>query len=421
MRWFKSLTTWKSCIKRNFLMKWKSVIACMLFLLTLFVFHTSSKEYLSNYVQISKHVEMLSRNVSTIQEQDHLVSLEKYTDELHDIVTTSGGLYFTNTDNSIHIPNGTKVQTFKRDASLLVKSDIGHESVVQESEEFPGMPDPCMKPRRKTEVEDILCMKRPVFSVEYKNPCWREEEQFYCLPYFHLIGFPKCGTTDLFKRLLLHPDIVPNFGRFGKETWYWSWKRFAVNRGWDLKHGMTLKEFAMHFDAEVIRTKVNSQGRHTRITGHGDPMDSYDRFNEEATPQNIPGAEELLWTTPFSIRRINPNIKLLLMTRDPVERLYSHYFFINNGSSAHIFHEHVVQSLILWKECVQHHSIRHCIYSPELKKTLKVPIYVSFYIVHLKEWLKAFPREQIFIFRNEDYSVNITETLIQIFKFLDIG
>jgi hypothetical protein len=49
-------------------------------------------------------------------------------------------------------------------------------------------------------------------------------------------------------------------------------------------------------------------------------MDSYDRFNEEATPQNIPGAEELVWTTPFSIRHINPNIKLLLMTRDPVER-----------------------------------------------------------------------------------------------------
>jgi hypothetical protein len=101
---------------------------------------------------------MLSRNVSTIQEQDHLINLEKITDELQDINKTSGSLYFTNIANSIHNSNRTKVQTFKRDTSLFVRSKIGHESVVQESEEFPGMPDPCVKPRRKTEVEDILCM-----------------------------------------------------------------------------------------------------------------------------------------------------------------------------------------------------------------------------------------------------------------------
>jgi hypothetical protein len=35
---------------------------------------------------------------------------------------------------------------------------------VAETKEFPGMPDPCAKPRRKTGVEDILCMVSDVKS-----------------------------------------------------------------------------------------------------------------------------------------------------------------------------------------------------------------------------------------------------------------
>lgn len=50
-------------------------------------------------------------------------------------------------------------------------------------------------------------------------------------------------------------------------------------------------------------------------------MDFYDRFDEENLPQNTPGAEELLWTTPFVVKHIQPNIKLLLLLRDPINRL----------------------------------------------------------------------------------------------------
>jgi hypothetical protein len=57
-----------------------------------------------------------------------------------------------------------------------------------------------------------------------------DEGQFRCLPYFHLIGICKSGTSDFFKRLLLHPDILPNRGIFGKEIWYWSWKRFSISK-----------------------------------------------------------------------------------------------------------------------------------------------------------------------------------------------
>ncbi|KAL0169330.1 hypothetical protein M9458_033926, partial [Cirrhinus mrigala] len=28
-----------------------------------------------------------------------------------------------------------------------------------------------------------------------------------CLPFFYIIGQPKCGTTDLYDRLRLHPEV----------------------------------------------------------------------------------------------------------------------------------------------------------------------------------------------------------------------
>ena len=67
--------------------------------------------------------------------------------------------------------------------------------------------------------------KRPTFLPEYKNPCWLENGKLKCINYFQLFGICKSGTSDFFKRLLLHPGIVPNRGIFGKEIWYWSWKR----------------------------------------------------------------------------------------------------------------------------------------------------------------------------------------------------
>ncbi|KAH3834080.1 hypothetical protein DPMN_107398 [Dreissena polymorpha] len=54
--------------------------------------------------------------------------------------------------------------------------------------------------------------------------------------------------------------------------------------------------------------------------GNGDPMDFWDRFRESNLPQNTPGADELLWTTPYAVRHVYPNVKLLLMLRDPVDR-----------------------------------------------------------------------------------------------------
>ena len=46
----------------------------------------------------------------------------------------------------------------------------------------------------------------------------------------------------------------------------------------------------------------------------------------------------------------------------------------------------------------------------------KVRVMVGIYEMYLRQWLKVFPREQIFIMRNEDYSNDISSHLKRVFN-----
>ena len=61
------------------------------------------------------------------------------------------------------------------------------------------------------------------FNTSYRNPCWYNNSELYCLPYFFVAGFPKCGTTDLFAKLAWHPDISASYI---KEIHWWTRTRF---------------------------------------------------------------------------------------------------------------------------------------------------------------------------------------------------
>lgn len=54
--------------------------------------------------------------------------------------------------------------------------------------------------------------------------------------------------------------------------------------------------------------------------GHGDPMDFYDHTSWKMIPQNDPSALLPNVTTPSLVHHVNPDVKLILLLRDPVER-----------------------------------------------------------------------------------------------------
>lgn len=67
------------------------------------------------------------------------------------------------------------------------------------------------------------------FDGSFKSPCFRKaknSDSIECLPYAFIIGFPKCATSDLWERLLLHPEVA---NRNGKENRFFTQGEFAPN------------------------------------------------------------------------------------------------------------------------------------------------------------------------------------------------
>lgn len=107
---------------------------------------------------------------------------------------------------------------------------------------LPNIKSPCWYEEVSGEVradpykKNRFCLR----SKSFRNTCDRLGASFHqhlshkdgkqfrlrCLPYFYIIGQPKCGTTDLFHRLLMHPEVKFNSI---KEPHWWTRKRFGKN------------------------------------------------------------------------------------------------------------------------------------------------------------------------------------------------
>ena len=49
-------------------------------------------------------------------------------------------------------------------------------------------------------------------------------------------------------------------------------------------------------------------------------MDFWDQTQWKFIPQNDPNATEPMYTAPDLLKHVQPNVKLILLLRDPVER-----------------------------------------------------------------------------------------------------
>lgn len=160
-------------------------------------------------------------------------------------------------------------RTSQRESQLEQKmeSRFRHESKMNMS----NLPASCSeKYIYSRDMEDFMKINLPRFRPNFKNPCWIEKlpkfkkspyaengylnmkkskfqflcaywqtfvkkslprfeknqkERLRCLPYFFIAGMQKSGTTDLFYRIINHPDFVTEI----KEPMFWTGCRFGEN------------------------------------------------------------------------------------------------------------------------------------------------------------------------------------------------
>ena len=65
---------------------------------------------------------------------------------------------------------------------------------------------------------DVFASLPEFFSSRFKNPCWFRDRTLHCIPYYHILGVSKCGTTDIYNRLIKHPHIYESLNK-GPHWW----------------------------------------------------------------------------------------------------------------------------------------------------------------------------------------------------------
>lgn len=330
------------------------------------------------------------------------------------------------------------------------------------------VPIACKLPAGKSE---IMAMEPIKFLNQFKNPCWWERiegpiSELYqqnpyknysyaisktfgkmraawskqrpparyrlrCLPYFLLAGQPKCGSTDIYQRLITHPEIAP---LPVKESHWWGKNRYgpvaSVNHappGWELpstKH-IPLSQYVDLFDraALLIKRRKNEDRDnffYPVITGDGSVSTLWCNDDWWKNPENC-GLMEPRYTNAHHVHRLIPQAKIIVILRNPVDRLYSDFlYFQKQGKAREHFHKASVQAIDALEECINVSTIRPCVYNYTIASKSRARLRLGLYSVFLQEWLSVFSRDQVLVIRLEDYSVQPLKTISRVYKFLGL-
>ncbi|XP_070192345.1 uncharacterized protein [Littorina saxatilis] len=287
-----------------------------------------------------------------------------------------------------------------------------------------------------TKVKRYGFVQPPNFMRNSKNPCWFEfngkKNILKCVPYFYIAGVPKGGTSDLYHRLAGHPNVR----RGGAVSYFW-WDRLRYGASKSLKYTkeakrtsdpVPLKEFAKYVvgsDGKNVTKEILYLGRSESIFGDASPTYLVENTQWDIFEGNEGCSEPRVIPASFMYHMF-PQAKIIIILRDPIERLYSRFLasvpfveeYINHTAS--LFHTFTVQAVQNYRDCFSKTSIRHCAYNASLYSNAVIRLSEGMYSVFLEDWFRIFPREQILILKHEDYVQDIPGHIQKVFDHLSL-
>ena len=249
--------------------------------------------------------------------------------------------------------------------------------------------------RFKNFVRDKLNIQKGtrLFAVldriyRFINNCTRVKGPLGTLPDFLILGVQKSGTTSIFDWLIQHPNI---YSSTKKDIHYF-----------DCNYTHKLSWYRSFFPLRFSRWFVNRILKQPFLTGEASTSYSFYHFR-----------------TAKRIKRMNPNMKLIMVVRNPIERTYSLYkHLIENGREKRTFENAIDQ---------EEKTI-----GDEQEKVQRYPNYVGFnhyyfsyklrgrYYDQLKSFMDLFPNEQIKVISFEDFFSDPQQGCNELFDFLEV-
>jgi hypothetical protein len=203
------------------------------------------------------------------------------------------------------------------------------------------------------------------------------------LPDFIIIGTVRSGTTSLYYNICQHQCVLT--AAYDELGFFDSNYHLGLN--WYRSLFPTL------FSKWVVKQKTQFA-----ITGEDTPF--------------------YIWNPLVAKRilKIIPNVKLIVLFRNPVDRAYSNYHLAVREGSENLSFEDAIQSEL---DSLKNSKIKS---DDDVKKYTIPRSYIAkgFYADQLKIWLKLFKSKQLFITSTEDFESNANNTLNKIYDFLEI-
>jgi hypothetical protein len=241
----------------------------------------------------------------------------------------------------------------------------------------------------KSQLKDKVNSSSPIYPIArslYRTYC-NFAGPSHVLPDFIIFGVSRSGTTSLYQYLARHPNIEPCVV---KEP-----------RFFDMYYERGVNWYKMNFASKwqkFISTKI----KHKKfITGEA----------SGAYLQN-PHA-------PKRIYNLNPNMKLILLLRNPVDRAFSHYIRKMKNGSEKLSFEEVIDQEQSRIEGEQEKMEKNEKYYSTTYHSLAY-ITTGLYAIRLKRWLKYFSMNQILVLENGEFSRDPEKIYNQATEFLNL-
>ena len=217
----------------------------------------------------------------------------------------------------------------------------------------------------------------------YKRNIYALTGPIRSLPDFIIIGTARSGSTSLYYNICQHPCVLSaaydELGFFDSN--------FHLGLNWYRSLFPTI------FSKWIVKQK-----KQFAITGEDTPF--------------------YIWNPLVAKRilKIIPNIKLIVLFRNPVDRAYSNYHLGVRAGSEKLSFEDAIQMELKKLDKINDEI------EQDVNKYTTPRSYIAkgFYADQLKIWLELFSSEQLMIVSTEDLESNPQKTLDRIYNFLKI-
>ena len=175
------------------------------------------------------------------------------------------------------------------------------------------------------------------------------------------------------------------------------------------------------------------------------PMYMYEGHLWEFDPTNNESKQVPKILTPHRIEHFIPNPKIIVLMRNPVDRLFSDFKFFTEGSyNREYFDTLISNGIAWWNQCVKSLPLYRCAFGRDFSGTNMSSLgndrglfdwgdsesvhhnganrlRYSLYVIYIKKWLEVFPRNSFLFVKTEEYATDALGVLTnQIFPFLGL-